>query len=205
MSARKGWMFGALAIVMAQSALAVDGGLHTTAQTGATYEPWSRIQGRLTLGVSSATLYSESTGFDAGAPRLNSVSLLGDYYLSRSLGGGSTGGLRATSGVLLGPRATLWGGLPSQGLFQIDRRAGAGSPTLDTGADGSTVPYLGIGYTSVSLRGSWGMSFDLGLMAMSPRATGQFGSVLNGTQSLDTTLRELRLSPILQLGVSYSF
>jgi hypothetical protein len=62
------------------------------------------------------------------------------------------------------------------------------------------VPYLGVGYTGLSLRGGWGFSADVGLVGSGVR----LGRSVNGTQA-DELLRELRLTPILQLGVSYSF
>ncbi len=166
---------------------------------------WSRFQGRLTLGVHGASLYADPTGFDPGPSRLHSLSLLGDYYLTRPFGA-EGGGLRATSGVLLGPRNMLWGSTPAPGAFQIGRRSSPTAQPLDDASDSNgTVPYFGLGYTSLSLRGGWGLSVDFGLMALSPRSAGQFGGVLSGSQSLDGALRDLRLSPILQLGVSYSF
>jgi hypothetical protein len=61
-------------------------------------------------------------------------------------------------------------------------------------------PYLGIGYSDASLRGGWGFSADLGLAAQS------FGAARSlGSQSLDDTIRDMRLTPVLQLGVSYRF
>ncbi len=193
------WGIGALACALSAPVFAAENGLQVSALNMP--EPWSRVQGRLSLGVHSATLYADPFGFDDAPARLNSLSLLGDYYLTGALGHRSAGGIRATSGVLLGPRATLWGSLPSGGLFQVDRRPGA----PDAAGENHTVPYLGVGYTGLSLRGGWGLSVDLGLMALHPRSATQLGGVLTGSQSLDNTLRELRLSPILQLGVSYSF
>jgi hypothetical protein len=42
-------------------------------------------------------------------------------------------------------------------------------------------------------------------MALNPRSAVRLGKVFNGTLTLDDTLREMRFSPLLQLGVSYSF
>jgi hypothetical protein len=33
----------------------------------------------------------------------------------------------------------------------------------------------------------------------------RFGRVFNGSQSLDDVVRDMRLAPVVQLGVSYSF
>lgn len=197
--AHKHWL-GMCLLMAAGATLAGENGLQLRS-TSASDDGWSRIQGRLTLGVHGATLYTAPTIFDSSPTRLHSLSLLGDYYLTRPLGSG--GGLRATGGVLLGPRNLLWGGLPAQGAFQIGRRSdlGGASPSDD---DNSTVPYFGIGYTGLSLRGGWGLAVDFGLVALNSRSAGLFGNALGSGPGLDG-MRDLRLSPILQLGVSYSF
>jgi hypothetical protein len=70
----------------------------------------------------------------------------------------------------------------------------------DTGVDASAIPYLGVGYTGMSLRGGWGFSADVGLVGSGVR----LGRPIAGNQ-VDELLQELRLTPMLQLGVSYSF
>jgi len=156
-------------------------------------QTWDGLKGRLTLGTTSPL-----SNADTDPQKINSLSLMGDYYLSRPWLG-TTGGLRATSGLLLGSRVSLWSSPAS-----VDRRTGPSS-SQDTGTDStSTLPYLGVGYTGLSSKGGWGLSADLGLMAM-PRSSVRLGKVFNGTQSLDDALRDLRFAPLLQLGVSYSF
>lgn len=150
------------------------------------------LKGRLSLGTATP-FRNDFGGAESDPQKINSLSVMGDYYLSKPwLGNG--GGLRATSGVLLGPRASLW-----SSPAVVDRRVADGSPE-----GSSTLPYLGVGYTGLSDKGGWGLSADLGLMA-SPRSSVRLGKVFNGTQSLDDTLRELRFAPLLQLGVSYAF
>jgi hypothetical protein len=64
-------------------------------------------------------------------------------------------------------------------------------------------PYVGVGYSDSSVRGGWGFSADLGLAAQNfglQRAARSLGN-----QSLDDFVRDLRLTPVLQLGVSYRF
>ncbi|HET9978212.1 MAG TPA: hypothetical protein VFQ20_12285 [Burkholderiaceae bacterium] len=115
--------------------------------------------------------------------------LLGDYYFSGTRLGRSdrVGGLRATSGVLLGQRAAV---------------LGAPGAVHNTVNDlWAATPYVGLGWTSTSLRGGWGFSADLGLAAR----TGSGGLRVSPTQSLDDALRELRLLPTIQVGVSYAF
>lgn len=115
--------------------------------------------------------------------------LLGDYYFSGTRLGSPdrAGGLRATSGVLFGQRAAVLGA------------PGAVQNTVNDLWSAS--PYVGIGWTSISLRGGWGFSADLGLAAR----TGSGGLRVSPTQSLDDALRELRLLPTIQVGVSYAF
>ena len=65
-----------------------------------------------------------------------------------------------------------------------------------------TWPYLGVGYSGGSLRNGLSFSADVGLAAQNPGAI-RFGRV--GAAGFDDWARELRLMPVLQLGVSYSF
>lgn len=156
-------------------------------------QAWEGLKGRLSFGTIAP--FRGEFGRAASDPlRINSLSLMGDYYIGLPWLG-TAGGLRATSGLMLGARASLWSS-PSS----IDRRTALTS-NLDGSPDhSSTVPYLGVGYTGLSSKGSWGLSADLGLMALNPRS-----AVRLGTQSLDDTMRDLRFSPLLQFGVSYSF
>ena len=72
--------------------------------------------------------------------------------------------------------------------------------TSDTTGDNATLPYLGFGYTGLSARSGWSFSADLGLVAQTPG-----GIKVIRSQSLDDAVREMRLAPLLQLGVSYAF
>jgi hypothetical protein len=175
--------------------------------------PWARWQARLAFGAPGAAWRAGLDGFDRTGLSVSGVSLMGDYYFSRSLAaGGIATGFRATSGLIVGPRSALWtarpgGGVPT-GLFSVDRRlldAPSGLSSPDGVTDNATLPYLGVGYSGLSLRGGWSVSADLGLVAFAPSNAVKLGRVLGGTQGLDDMLRDLRLSPVIQLGVSYSF
>ncbi len=158
---------------------------------------WSRWQGRMTLAAEPSGL------------RLNAVSLMGDYYFSGSFAGSQrVGGFRATSGLMVGPRTQSWLGQPglssgsalsigSQAFGQAAAQPSAGDTPIDTG----TLPYLGLGYTGLSLRGGWNFNADLGLLARNPGNVVTFGR----SQSLDDKVHELRVLPVLQFGASYSF
>lgn len=137
--------------------------------------------------------------------RLLSANVLGDYYLTSSgLGQNVRGGLRATGGVMLGAAslAQSSGGL-ALGNSSLARHQALsfGQRQLSLGGLGGeqepnqSSAYLGIGYTGQSLRGGWGFSADLGLRlgrnALQP--------------TLEDTLMELRLRPVLHFGLSYSY
>ncbi|MBC7992838.1 MAG: hypothetical protein H7Z15_06305 [Rhizobacter sp.] len=155
---------------------------------------WEGLKGRLSFGT-VAPSQADPSNTNSEPLRIHSLSLMGDYYLSRPWLG-SVGGLRATSGLMLGARGSLWSSPAS-----IERRTSLAGGLGDASTDTSTtVPYLGVGYTGLSSKGGWGLSADLGLMALNPRSATKLGN-----QSLDDTMRDLRFTPLLQLGVSYSF
>jgi hypothetical protein len=188
------WVIFGLFAALACAAQANDGaGITPSAEQ----LQWARWQGRMSVGAEPAGL------------KLNTVSLMGDYYFTGSLlGSRRAGGFRATSGLLLGPRSQSWLGQPGLNAgssFSIATQVFGQAATLpaagESPSDNATLPYLGLGYTGLSPSGGWSFNADLGLVARSPGNVVKFGR----SQSLDDTLRELRLSPLLQFGVSYSF
>lgn len=134
--------------------------------------------------------------------------LVGDYYWQgfRPARFGLSGGFRATSGLLVGERAlSLVAASPmSRGLLV----PAAGARALRLGeAERETalaVPYVGVGYSGVSLRGGWGFTADLGLAGTNGglQMRRDAPALLRGA---DDILRELRLTPVLQIGASYAF
>ena len=140
---------------------------------------WPQWTSQKALDLSSAQRFSlvERPEFSAG--------LLGNHYfntpgLRLPATWGATSGLRATSGLLTARRLQAGGGLVAE-----------------------TLPYLGLGYTGLALNGGWGFSADLGL-ALNEGAT-RLGRAVFGNDSLDSAMRDLRFSPVLQLGVRYAF
>ena len=97
-----------------------------------------------------------------------------------------SGGFRATSGLIVGGVRPL---------------AGSDSTLLES----ATVPYLGVGYSNAWPKSGWRFSADLGLVSLSPSGATGIGRVIGGSQSLDDLVRDMRLAPVVQLGVSYSF
>ncbi len=195
------WLLGILGFVSAAEAQTAHGDGLSLPQ----------FQARVRLGMSVTAAPLDTT---ESAPRLSSASLLGDYYFGRNaLPDGDMTGFRATSGVFLGSRLGMWGGAGAQGLssaaFSVETHqfslasAGLGQP-YDP-ADGGAVPYFGLGYSGSSAKSGWGFSADLGLLALNPSSAVRFGRSFSGGQSLEDTLREMRLSPVLQVGASYSF
>jgi hypothetical protein len=193
------------------SAFAGGEGLTTDADNS----PWARWQARLAVGA----LAPLSDGALGGSARPNAQGggLVGDYYFATGAAPkGASGGFRATSGVVVGPRPALWLAQPSgvavTAAFATERRSFSSPVSLPVSAPGGEVvsdtaalPYLGVGYSGLSLRGGWTFSADLGLTARSLTPAVKLGRVVNGSQGLEDLLRELRLSPMVQLGVSYSF
>jgi hypothetical protein len=141
--------------------------------------------------------------------------VLGDVYFGAARSGAlavAPSGFRATSGVLIGAHSALLGfaATPaSNGLFASDRRLfGASAAPIsapDPALDSSTVPYLGIGYSNLWGKSGWSFSADLGVVSQSPANVVRFGRVFGGSQGLDDVIRDMRLAPLIQLGVSYSF
>jgi hypothetical protein len=142
----------------------------------------------------------------AAASRPRSAALFGDYYVAKPYFG-QAGGVRVTSGLVVGLRGAVFGpgqvSLPGTFAFSTMARPGPVS-AAGTDVDGTQAwPYVGIGYSDASVRGGWGFSADLGLAAQS---FGLFRAARSlGSQSLDDFVRDLRLTPVLQLGVSYRF
>jgi hypothetical protein len=190
---------------LAAAGLALSGAARAEGSGLSAGEPaWdsSRLQARVGISTTlygSSSLWQQHTGV-----------VLGDYYFSRArLGGGDASfGFRATSGLLLGQRSALVLGTSSlasgSGVnLTLARQPRLNGPGSDLGVDAwSAMPYLGVGWSGSSLRGGWGVSADLGFAG---RGSGSSGLRVGSNQPLDDLLRELRLSPMLHLGVSYAF
>lgn len=108
--------------------------------------------------------------------------MVGDYYFAPSLGLRATGGLQTgvaeASGVRLG---------------STRQRA---------------APYVGLGYSTGGVNanrwGGWGLSADIGVQAVRGSDL-SLGRALESPAGFGELIRELRLTPVMQLGVSYAF
>jgi hypothetical protein len=201
---------GGLFLTFLGSAHALDGGSGLSPSAGGPV--WARWQGRVAINTGTPLWRSELLRSETFGLKVQGVTLMGDYYFTRSqLGRHGAGGFRATSGVLLGNATSLWATQPASGIGG-GLSFGQRNTSLFTGLAGSeptsesaTVPYVGVGYTGLSVKGGWGFAADVGLKGLQPASSVRLGRVVNGSQSLDELVRELRLTPVLQLGVSYSF
>lgn len=110
------------------------------------------------------------------ARTLRQASVLGDYYLHSH-------GQAASARWRGGFRATSGVVFGPAGVVsaQADDPAGA--------RDADLWPYIGLGYTGLAPRSGWGFSADLGL----------------GLRGWEGAMRQVDLTPMLQLGVRYSF
>ena len=163
---------------------------------------WPQWQARLSLHTASLSPLTLWRALDGGAPQrgVQGGALLGDYYFAKP----SFGSFRASGGLLVGSQV----GLPGNSTAPSGTRLGLSLSSVNGthGGAGSeaangqhqTSPYLGLGFSGAPWRNGPAISADLGLVA------GR-GSALFGNQGVEGTLRELRLSPVLQLGVRYAF
>lgn len=139
------------------------------------------------LALDSTLPRSDAQAFALGpvASGLQTARLLGDYRLD-TLRFGQTDGLRLTSGLLLNQRL---------GPLGTDTDARNAWPYLG----------LGLGLSGNGARGDWGFQADVGMASQSVGATVRLGRVLNGGLSVGDAWRELRLQPVVRLGMNYSF
>ena len=201
-----GWLLGlALGVAVQWAAAQTGSGLAVSDDAPG----WARWQARIAINSSTPLWRSDLARGDAAGLKVQGLGLIGDYYFARlPLGSHGAGGFRASSGVLLGSGAPLWaaqapGGSSQFGLGRRNLSLLSALPGADPALDSSTVPYVGVGYSGLTGRGGWGFAADVGVMALHGDSV-RFGR-LSGAQSLDDLLRDLRLTPVLQLGVSYSF
>ena len=150
---------------------------------------------------------------DTTRSSLRGLAVLRDYYFDRGdppeLASAPAGGLRATGGLVVTPRSALATASSRRGSAYGTSAPGLtghapASRWSDPNNDVIPVPYLGLGYTDLPRHTGWGFRADFGLMALSPQSAVKFGSALSA-QGIDDLLRDLRLSPLIQIGVSYSF
>lgn len=193
-----------VALTLAGPAVAAGEGLKARLEDSA----WARWQGRLTLATAAPNWKPSLIEGETVGLRVYGVTLSGDYFFSAgNADRPGLGGLRATTALIVGPRAQARSNPSGWGMAGFERRWGAVPPAALAAepADVASLPYLGLGYTGLSARTRWSFSADLGLVALYPGNVARMGRVMGGSQSVDDLLRDLRLAPLFQMGVSYSF
>ena len=205
------WICAAVASALATADARGEGdGLSANADRFA----WARFQSRIAFAPGAPGWRADFAPIERTGLQVGSLGLLGDVYLggAKAAPGTTAVGFRATSGILIGARSPLLSAAASPsagGLYASNRRLFGASPgtlaTTDASVDSATVPYIGIGYSNLSAKSGWSFSADLGVVSQSPGNVVRFGRVFGGSQSLDDVVRDMRLAPVVQLGVSYSF
>ena len=83
---------------------------------------------------------------------------------------------------------------------------GSNALAWPTGSDvPAAVPYLGLGFSGALWRSALSITADFGLVAERASATPDLGRAVFGTQGMDRSLRDVRLAPVMQLGMRYTF
>lgn len=193
-------------LLCAAGIAAADGGLKVGAAGGF----WSDVQTQLRFNAAVVDSGLPLAGYPALSNTQDSgplgASIGGDYYFSKDLAvvGRPPSGFRASGALLIRqPGVSLsdlaWQTRATTSLALPQRLSEPANQNV------STMPYLGIGYSDFSLKTGWGFWADIGLVVQSPGNALGMSRVLSGAQSVDDLVRELRLSPMLQLGVNYSF
>jgi hypothetical protein len=199
---RWGWL---ACLSFAASVAQAQGGLRVGNDAASHDASWPRWQTR--FGLITASPLESGTHW-----QLSAGQMLGDYYWSglRPVGVGQSGGFRATSGLLFGPRSLALG-TPALGMSQgpgltLSHNAWQvpGFGTAPATEAWSALPYVAVGYSGMSLRGGWGFTADLGLVGNTGGLRASRDGAL-GAQGVDELLRELRLVPVLRVGAGYAF
>lgn len=143
---------------------------------------WPQLQLRLSLqslapAAASSRPWSLLPGPDAAAGARTGA-VFGDYVFAAP----RFGQFRATSGLVLG--------------------SAIGDTTA---ADRVTRPYLGLGYSLAGSGSGLSLVADVGVVAENFSALGQWARAAERSQSFEQTLREMRWTPVLQLGLRWSF
>ncbi len=189
----------AVAVLAAHTAAWANQGLVATAGEWL----WPQLQARITIQTAALSPMALTRVAEPVSPASRSVqggAILGDYVFATP----GFGNFRATSGVMLGGAA----GAP---VLYAAPTARVGVTVLD-GAFGpyagdapSTLPYLGLGYSSARLWRSFSVSADVGMVAGRPAGVPGLTRAVFGSQPTEAAVRDLRLAPVLQLGVRYNF
>jgi hypothetical protein len=165
---------------------------------------WPHWQARITLQSASVSSVSLQGLADTGGMQrtFQGGGIFGDYYFANR----SFGSFRASGGLMAGaiggaPLAVTAPG-PRLGLSL----SGSNLPLAGVGLESlTTVPYLGLGFTGTRWLDGLSVTADIGIVAEHGPLAGGSRVAVFGSQAMDNAVRELRLSPVMQLGVRYTF
>ncbi len=164
---------------------------------------WPQWQARIAVQTASVSPLGLSRLLEGSATPLSwqGGALLGDYYFAKP----AFGSFRASGGLMIGNT----GGAPllsaaagSRVGLTVQASGFSATPVIESAG---TVPYLGLGFTSAAWWDVLSVTADLGWVAEQPSAAGAVGRAIFGNQGKDKAWRELRLSPVLQVGLRYAF
>ena len=187
-------------MTLASSQVMASGGLLAPAGDAL----WPSLRARITIQTAAVSPLSLA-GLADGGQGLRGGAVLGDYVFAEP----SFGSFRATSGVVFGSHAgapqfsiTAPGAASRLGLTLNQGRALPAAPQTD---GWQAAPYLGLGFSSPLGDSGFSLSADLGWVAgASTQGSDSLRTPL-GVQGSDNQRRELRLSPLLQFGMRYTF
>ena len=177
---------------------------------------WPQWQARLSLQaapLAAPLLAGDRAAYTGTTPQrgVQGGALLGDYYFARPL----MGQLRASGGLMfgaLGGAPLSFAGQPAAAGSALPARLGLSLLGGSAAASGwaapestEPVPYFGLGYSGSWWRESLSLTADLGMVSERPTAAGGVGRAVFGNQGVNQALRDMRLSPVLQLGMRYAF
>jgi len=193
-------------------ALAAGASLAEGLQVDAAGGYWFGSETRLRLHAQPLAAPALRLG-EAAAPALSlwqpwAVSVTGDYYFSAARPDLALprSGFRASSALLIREGGISLADVAMSSRSGLPPGRPAGLLLGDAQGYGiSTMPYVGIGYSGLSLKSGWGFWADVGMVVQSPGSALGVGRVLSGHQGVDELLRELRMAPMVQLGVNYAF
>ncbi len=163
-------------------------------------ELWPQWQARISLQTAAVSPLSLAAPWlhDAStdAHAVQGAAVIGDYTFARS----SFGAFRASGGLVVGrhggaPRLSSANG--AEVGVSLRNTVGAWDARDDAAV---ASPYVGIGFSGGPWHDTVVLSADLGLVADRDRTRALFG-----TQGVERALRELRVAPLVQLGVHVRF
>ena len=147
-------------------------------------------------------------GVSGSGLTLRSLHLVGDYYFS------SASGFHATTGLIRGSLSSPWGSSTSSrdpwavdsAKYDLWTPVGRGD---QDGVNRQTLPYVGAGYSistdGPGASGGWRFSADLGLALSNAGPAGNVGLMLHDPMAGGDMMHGLRVQPLVQLGLKYSF